>query len=1287
MSSHTPSVSVVMPVFNHEKYVAEAISSALGQTFGDFELIIVDDGSVDRSREVIRYFSDARIRFLPQENQGPSVAANTGILAARGKYVAFLCGDDAWLPDRLEKQHAFLTRSEHRMVFSWVELIDDDGRIIEGPQPARDKFDQRTSSRANVLRSYFFNTTHLSAVTGLYDRQILFDAGLFPLSSIQAQDFELLVRLATTHDAPILPERLVKYRIRANGGNLSSARHEQRTWFELYQIYRRFFDETPKELFREAFMDELVRKDFSSDLDYQIEKALIYLRHPSSLIRTLGNEKLFSLLDDEENLRLATERYGLTLPRLYELSALADLNGAIQIAELRAWCNQLTEAKTFYVEEINAAQRTMEGLRQEVQQKDHTIEEQSWKMETARDTVEYQRREIALLQAERDRLFEALRSVERDRGGERALLQHALDLAQQTARRDHEELVLSEDHVRRLLASRAYRAGRVLGAPLRFARKSASKVLGGARTLKEKAKQPSKELMHRVAESARTARENVFHVNMPWPRNRPLVSVVIPCFNYGQFIESAVDSIKHQTFRDVEIIVVEGGSTDGTTRAIIERLPDDVVKIFQDKPHMVGANRNRGIQQARGKYIVCFDADDLLDPSYLEKAVFIAEAGGYDIVHPSVQCFGDSSILWRSRDATFEGVAEFNAIATTALFRRRLWKRAGGYQDFGLGAEHVPEDWDFWIRLLGHGARAKPMSEALMLYRTHSSGLWSKVSMPIEEQRSRIRARAPRLFAPENLERLAKIGQRRHVVVQPLLNLRRVRSASSTTFVFMPPLNAPGEVQIALEVMAALRDAGLAVVAISDYDVDIEAPELGRVRDRIRVLTPQWFNLPTFLPRELWKAFCEHLVASRAPRHILGLGAGALCALTRLAFEGAVPQPSIFERLSYGEKNLLSSLAIPTRKKDARLRVMLCVPWLDRGGAAILMTDIFAKLRKDVELIVVASNPTKCLHGEAPELFNAVSDFVFQLDDSAPEAQKLDALLFLVHRFAPEALLVVGSSLAYQALPLIKQRAPATRVLDQLFNPVGHVESNLRHSAFIDHNVCASEEVTGALSRGGVSTQKMTVVPHGIDTGRFAPERLLSSVPLKDRKRPLRLGFFGRFADEKQPLQVAKLARELPELQFVLAGRGPLKAAVEEYIGTHGLLNCRVIGEVDDPLEYYQQVDVHLITSTIEGLPLTLLEAMALERVVIATPVGHIPSVLRHGENGFIHPCGDLAALVKVVKSICDMPESRRREIGVSARETVVAHHSLESCAATYRQLLLDVPDVAPHKDAAKWSA
>ena len=238
-------------------------------------------------------------------------------------------------------------------------------------------------------------------------------------------------------------------------------------------------------------------------------------------------------------------------------------------------------------------------------------------------------------------------------------------------------------------------------------------------------------------------RRAVVVIHNDWPSARPLISVVIPCFNYGRYVAEAVRSILNQTFRNLEIIVVEGGSTDPDSVAKVRELeataPPGVRVLYRSEPHLVGDNRNYGIGFARGRYICCLDADDLLRPVYLEVAVFLAEAFGYDLVYPSLQGFGDSEMRWIINDASFPSIFDYNQVTTVALYRRAVWAHAGGYRDWTLGKQHVPEDWDFWIRLLAHGCRPKSIREPLMLYRMHSSGLTASSDRDLARQRLALR--------------------------------------------------------------------------------------------------------------------------------------------------------------------------------------------------------------------------------------------------------------------------------------------------------------------------------------------------------------------------------------------------------------------------------------------------------------------------------------------------------------------------------------------------------------------
>lgn len=130
-----PRISIVMPLYNTEAFVAEAIDSVLAQSFADFELLIVDDGGQDSSLPIAQSYKDPRIRIISQSNRGLAGARNSGIAAARGDYVALLDSDDRWLPDKL------LLHIIHLDATPWIDVsysgshfIDHEGRRLRQPQ-------------------------------------------------------------------------------------------------------------------------------------------------------------------------------------------------------------------------------------------------------------------------------------------------------------------------------------------------------------------------------------------------------------------------------------------------------------------------------------------------------------------------------------------------------------------------------------------------------------------------------------------------------------------------------------------------------------------------------------------------------------------------------------------------------------------------------------------------------------------------------------------------------------------------------------------------------------------------------------------------------------------------------------------------------------------------------------------------------------------------------------------------------------------------------------------------
>ena len=225
--TESPKISVVIPVYNREKYVQSAVDSILSQTFSDFELLVIDDGSTDGSIAVVQSYSDPRIRFVRNNtNLGVSATRDKGIQLARGEYLAFLDSDDCAYPDRLRKQTAFLdNHPDYAAVGSWSEWMSE-----EGHSSGRIKRKPTSSDEIAAWRLFqqgIENSTSMARTDVLraYRYQEEFDI---------CEDFELWARIAADHKLATLPEVLVRRRMHAGQLTQEKAAHTQERRLAIY---------------------------------------------------------------------------------------------------------------------------------------------------------------------------------------------------------------------------------------------------------------------------------------------------------------------------------------------------------------------------------------------------------------------------------------------------------------------------------------------------------------------------------------------------------------------------------------------------------------------------------------------------------------------------------------------------------------------------------------------------------------------------------------------------------------------------------------------------------------------------------------------------------------------------------------------------------------------------------------------------------------------------------------------------------------------------------------------
>jgi glycosyltransferase involved in cell wall biosynthesis len=200
-----PKVSVIIPTYNYGKFIDEALASVFNQTFQDFEIIVIDDGSTDNTRQRISTYGD-RVRYFYQEQKGPAAARNLGIRESRGEYIAFLDADDLWYPAKLEKQMAlFESNPRLGMVLSDNALFDDNGIYKSYVNKKRYLFS------GGIITNIFLRSGVVTP-TVIVRKAVFKKVGLFEESLHIAEDDNMWIRIAIEYEVGIVDESLAQIR-------------------------------------------------------------------------------------------------------------------------------------------------------------------------------------------------------------------------------------------------------------------------------------------------------------------------------------------------------------------------------------------------------------------------------------------------------------------------------------------------------------------------------------------------------------------------------------------------------------------------------------------------------------------------------------------------------------------------------------------------------------------------------------------------------------------------------------------------------------------------------------------------------------------------------------------------------------------------------------------------------------------------------------------------------------------------------------------------------------------
>lgn len=194
------------------------------------------------------------------------------------------------------------------------------------------------------------------------------------------------------------------------------------------------------------------------------------------------------------------------------------------------------------------------------------------------------------------------------------------------------------------------------------------------------------------------------------------ISVIIPCFNHGEFLSEAVNSVTEADRRDLELIVVDDGSTDWRTREEVQALCAQGIRTILQENRGVAAARNAAILVSQGEYIFPLDADDHLRPGWINQGIRILDSDPQvGVVYGDEEFFGTKTGRWRTGPFDLDRLLCFNYIPVSALYRRSVWEQNGGYD--GTMPVQGLEDWDLWLGAFEHGWHFAYIPEVFREYR------------------------------------------------------------------------------------------------------------------------------------------------------------------------------------------------------------------------------------------------------------------------------------------------------------------------------------------------------------------------------------------------------------------------------------------------------------------------------------------------------------------------------------------------------------------------------------------
>lgn len=685
--------------------------------------------------------------------------------------------------------------------------------------------------------------------------------------------------------------------------------------------------------------------------------------------------------------------------------------------------------------------------------------------------------------------------------------------------------------------------------------------------------------------------------------NNPKISIVLPTYNGAKYLRQAIESCLNQTYRDIELIIVDDCSTDHTPE-VVRSFDDQRIRYVRNaRNQRLPRSLNIGFAQASGEYLTWTSDDNEFLPEAIETMrMYLKEHPDVDFVYAdNLAKYWDTGETEKRNISGPEKIGERNCVGACYLYTRRVYEAVGG---FNPNYELV-EDYEYWIRV-SKKFRMHYLPRVLYIYGEHSKSLTGTRMMSVL------------LF-----DKIIKY--RYHFISFP-----------------------------------QFYDAVKQFLLVS---IDC--------RKSYKQLLQSWLKTVTPVSR------------ISLPLGVFFVVLG-LYVLTRKTLEFAVKKILWPLRKYDADRKIRRMTANLAVEKD-KVNILCAVTGMTMGGSQRVALNIAQKLKDTGDSRFHAVAPLKKDERLKDEFLAAFKN-VISLEPVFDPKLYEQYYSKIIETLEIDILLISHSMTAYACVPALKRKFPKLKIVDILhLERVGATRDEMLWvNPYIDKRVCISlglrKHMIAKIGMDNGNAARFTTIYNGIDFTHYQSNSSLKG-RFKSRfniaKEVKLISFIARFSEEKDPFLFVDIAQKVlkanPQaaIKFVMAGDGHLFKQVKERIRERGMAgHVLLTGMLDNVRELLADTYLLLVVANNEGIPLTIMEAMAMNIPVVSTIVGATEEILKDGVNGYLIPRNEDTAnqFTRKVSNILN-DENLYRALSINSKDDFSQEFSQANMSRRYKEI------------------